>query len=59
MLEPVPAQPLPLQNIDLYIIVLLDKQEHNNMKKATPYAIYLDNTKYIHCLYNLQLLNQS
>ena len=59
MLEPVPVQPLPLQNIDLSIIVLLNKHKNNNMNKATPYAIYLDNTKYIHCLYNFQLLNPS
>ena len=59
MLEPVSVQPLPLQNIDLSIIVLFNKHENNNMNKATPYAIYLDNTRYIHCLYNFQLLHQS
>ena len=59
MLEPVPAQPLPLQNIDLSIVVLLNKHGNNNMNKATPYAIHLDITKYIHCLYNFKLLNQS
>ena len=59
MLEPVPAQPLPLRNIDLSIIVLLDKHENKNINKATPNAITLDNTSYVHCLYNLQLLNQS
>ena len=35
MLEPVPAQPLPLQNIDLSIVVLLNKHENNNINKAT------------------------
>ena len=59
MLEPVPAQPLPLRNIDLSIIVLLDKHEIESINKATPYAISLDNTNYVHCLYNLQHLNQS
>ena len=55
MLEPVPAQPLPLRHIDLSIIVLLNKHENNNIhvNKATPYAISLDKTNYIHCLYNL------
>ena len=57
MLEPVPAQPLRLRNIDLSIIVLLNKHENNNINKATSYAIWLDNTIHIHCLYNLQLLN--
>ena len=59
MLEHVPAQPLPLRNIDLSIIVLLNKHENNNINKATSYAISLDNTNNIHCLYNLQLLKQS
>ena len=59
MLEPVPAQPLPLRNIDLSIIVLLNKHENESINKATPYAISLDNTSYVHYLYNLQLLNQS
>ena len=59
MLEHVPVKPLLLQNIDLSIIVFLNKHENNTMNKATPYAIYLDNTKYIHCQYNFQLLNQS
>ena len=59
MLEPVPAQPLPLRNIDLSITVLLNKHVNNNISKATPYAISLDNTNNIHCLYNFQLLNQS
>ena len=62
MLEPVPALPLPLRNIDLSIVVLLNKHENNNINKAKPYAISFDNTNYIHCLYtfyNLQLLNQS
>ena len=59
MLEPVPAQPLPLRNIDLSIVVLLNKHENNDINKATSYAISLDNTNYIHCLYNLQFLNQS
>ena len=59
MLEPSPAQPLPLRNIDLSIVVLLNKHENNNINKATPYAISFDNTNYIHCLYNLQLFNQS
>ena len=58
MLEPVPAQPLPLRNIDLSILVFLNEHENNNTNKATPYAS-LYNTNYIHCLYNLQLLNQS
>ena len=59
MLEPVTAEPLPLRNIDLSIVVLLNKHDNNNINKATPYAISLDNTNYIHCLYNLQFLNQS
>ena len=59
MLEPSPAQPLPLRNIDLSIVVLLSKHENNNINKATPYAISFDNTNYIHCLFNLQLLNES
>ena len=59
MLEPVPAQPLPLRNINLSIVVLLNKHENDNRNKATPYAISFDNANYIHCLYNLQLLNQS
>ena len=59
MLEPVPAQPLPLRNIDLSIIVLLNKHENDSINKATTYAISLDNTIYVHYLYNLQLLNQS
>ena len=59
ILKPVPAQPLHLRNIDLSIVVLLNKHENNNINKATPYAISFDNTNYIHCLYNLQLLNQS
>ena len=54
MLEPVPAQPLPFRNIDLSIVVLLDKHDNNNINKATPYAISFDNTNYILCLYNLQ-----
>ena len=57
ILEPGTAQPLPLRNID--ITVLLNKHENNNINKATPYAISLDNTNYIHGLYNLQFLNQS
>ena len=59
MVEHVPAKPLPLRNIDLSIVVLLNKHENNNINKATPYAISFNNTNYIHCLYNLQLLNQS
>ena len=59
MLEPVPAQPLPSRNIDLSIIVLLNKHENESINKAAPYAISLDNTNYVHCLYNLELLNQS
>ena len=59
MLEPVPAEPLPLRNIDLSIIVLLNKNEKESINKATPYAILLDNTNYVHYLYNLELLNQS
>ena len=59
MLEPVPVLPLPLRNIDLPIVVLLNKHENNNINKAKPYAISFDNGNYIHCLYNLQLLNQS
>ena len=59
MLEPVTAQPLPLWSIDLSIVVLLNKHENNNINKATSYTILLDNTNYIHCLYNLQFLNQS
>ena len=59
MLEPVPAQPLPLRNIDLFIIVLLNNIEKESINKATPYAILLDNTNYVHCLYNWELLNQS
>ena len=58
MPEPMPAQPLPLRNIDLSIIVLLNKHEKESINKVTPYAISLDNTNYVHCLYNLQLLNQ-
>ena len=54
MLEHVPAQPLPLRNIGLSIVVLLNKLENNNTNKATPYAISFDNTNYIHCLYNFQ-----
>ena len=49
MLESVSDQSLPSQNIGLSIIVLLNKHENNNTNKSTPYAIYLDNTKYIHC----------
>ena len=37
----------------------LNKHENNDINKATPYAISLDNTNYIHCLYNLQFLTQS
>ena len=59
MIELSPAQPLPLQNIDLSIVVLLKKHENNNINKATPYAISFDNTNYIHCMYNLKFLNQS
>ena len=59
MQEHVPAQPLPLRNIDIYIVVLLNKHENNNINKVKPYAISFDNTNYIHCLYKLQLLNQS
>ena len=59
MLEPVPTQPLPLRNIDLSVIVLLDKHKNESINKATPYVISLDYTNYVHCLYNLQLLNQS
>ena len=59
MLEPVPAQTLPLRNIDLSIVMLLNKHENNNINKVTSLAISFDNTNYIHCLYNLQLLNQS
>ena len=59
MLETVPAQPLPLRNIDLSIIVLLNKHEKESINKATPYAILLDNTNYVHCLYSYELLNQS
>ena len=59
MLEPVPAQPLPLRNVDLSIVVLLNKHDNNNINKVTPYAISFDNTNYIRCLYNLKLLNQS
>ena len=57
--EHVSAQPLPLRNIDLSIVVLLNKHENNDINKATPYAISLDNINYIHFLYNLQFLNQS
>ena len=59
MLEHVPAQPLPLRNTDLSIVMLLNKHKNNEINKATPYAISLDNTNFIHCLYNLQFLNQS
>ena len=59
MLESVPAQPLPLRNIDLTTIVLVNKHENKSINKATPYAILLDNTNNVHCLYNLKLLNQS
>ena len=59
MLEPVPAQPFPLRNTDLSIVVLLNKHGNNYINKARPYATSFDNTNYIHCLYNLQLLNQS
>ena len=59
MLEPLPAQPLPLRNIDLSIIVLLNEHEKESISKTKPYAILLDNTNYVHCLYNLELLNQS
>ena len=45
MLEPVPAQPLPLRNIDLSIVVLLNKYENNYINKSTPYAISFDNDK--------------
>ena len=44
MLEPVPALPLPLRNIDLSIVVFLNKHENNNMNKANLYAISFDNT---------------
>ena len=53
MLEPVPAQPLPLWNIDRSMIVLLNKHENESINKATPYAISLDNTNYVHCPYIL------
>ena len=53
MLEPVPAQPHPLRNIDLSIAVLLNKYENNYINKGTPFAISFDNTNYIHWLYNL------
>ena len=59
MLEPMPAQPLPLRNIDLSIIVISNKHENESINKAKPYVISLDNTNNIDCLYNLQLLNQS
>ena len=59
LLEPVPAQLLPLWNIDLSIIQLFNKHENNNLHKVTPYAISLNYTNNIHCLYYLQLLNQS
>ena len=54
-----PLNRFPLRNIDLSIVVLLNKHENNNINKAKPYAILFDNTNYIHWLYNLQLLNQS
>ena len=53
LLEPVPTQALPLWNIDLYIIVLLNKIENNNLHKFIPNAISLEYTNYIHCRYNL------
>ena len=59
MLEPVPTQPLPLRNIDISVVVVSNKHENDNINKATPYAISFDNTNFIHCLFNLQLLNQS
>ena len=59
MLEPVPTPRISLRNIDLSIIVLLKKRENNNINKATSYAIALYITNYIHCLDNVQLLNQS
>ena len=36
MLEPVPAQPLPLRNIDLSITVLINQHENGSINKATP-----------------------
>ena len=59
MLELGPAQQLPLRHIDLAIVELLNKHENNNINKVTSYAISFDNTNHIHCLYNLQLFNQS
>ena len=37
LLEPVPAQPLPLRNIDLSITMHLNQHENNNINKVTPY----------------------
>ena len=59
LLEPVPAQPLPLRNIELSIIMLLNQHENNNINKVTPYPTSWDYTNYMYCLYYFQLLNQS
>ena len=39
MLEPVPAQPLPLRNNDISTTMLLNKHENINIYKVAPYAI--------------------
>ena len=63
LLEPVPTQPLPLRNFDLFITWFLNKHKNDNIYKVTPNAFSWDYTNYmyIHCLYYnyLQLLNQS
>ena len=37
--ETVPAQPLPLRNIDISIIMLFNKHENNRINKVSPYPI--------------------
>ena len=37
LLEPVPAEPHPIRNIDLSIIMLLKQHENNNINKVTHY----------------------
>ena len=41
LLEPVPAHHLPLRNIDLSFIILLNQYENNNINKETRYLIRL------------------
>ena len=39
MLEPVPAQPLPLRNVDISTTILLNKLENIDIYKVAPNAI--------------------